>query len=131
MHGFKIRLRFDFYKVFKETKSETAAEQIETGRESQNETVRKKISVKTGFTNDHRFNECEIDWEQAERFGITKEGLKFNNTLETLLGRAIGNNVPYLQRVGVEPATGAMQNCRCFERKTEASNSISIHSAGP
>ena len=84
MHGFKIPLWFDFYKVFKETKSETAAEQIETGGSHRTKRFA-KISVKTGCTNDHRFNECEIDWEQAERFGITKEGLKFNNALETLL----------------------------------------------
>lgn len=84
MHGFKNPLRFDFYKVFKETKSETAAEQIETGGSHRTKQFA-KISVKTGCTNDHRFNECEIDWEQAERFGITKEGLKFNNALETLL----------------------------------------------
>ena len=39
----KNPLSFYFYKVFEETKSETAAEQIETGRESQNETVRKNL----------------------------------------------------------------------------------------
>ena len=84
MHGFKNPLRFDFYKIPQETKPETAAEQIETGRESQDETVRKNLGQNRIY-NDHRFNECEIDWEQAERFGITKEGLEFNNTLETLL----------------------------------------------
>ena len=84
MHGFRNPLRFDFYKVSKEIQPEAAAEQIETGRQSQDDTIRKNLNQNRIYNN-HRFNECEINWEQAKRYGITKDVLKFNNTLETLL----------------------------------------------
>lgn len=65
---------FLLYNISDTTKPAEAATQIETALQSQDDTVRKSLNHPRIY-NDHHFNEREVDWEQAERYGITREGL--------------------------------------------------------
>ena len=54
----------------KETLVEQAKEKIEAAQEPQNEAVRRELAS-TRVYNNHRFNEREVNWEQAAKYGIT------------------------------------------------------------
>ena len=69
----------------KETLVEQAKEKIEAAQEPQNEAVRRELAS-TRVYNNHRFNEREVNWEQAAKYGITPDGLKnAKDSLERML----------------------------------------------
>ena len=69
----------------KETLVEQAKEKIEAAQEPQNEAVRRELAS-TRLYNNHRFNEREVNWEQAAKYGITPDGLKnAKDSLESML----------------------------------------------
>ena len=62
--------RYSLYNMPKETLVEQAKEKIEAAQEPQNEAVRRELAS-TRVYNNHRFNEREVNWEQAAKYGIT------------------------------------------------------------
>ncbi|WP_418213794.1 DUF4099 domain-containing protein [Bacteroides difficilis] len=77
--------RYSLYNIPKETPVEQAKEKIEAAQLPQNEAVRKELAS-TRVYNNHRFNEREVNWEQAARYGITPDGLKnAKDSLERML----------------------------------------------
>ena len=67
--------RYSLYNMPKETLVEQAKEKIEAAQEPQNEAVRRELASSRVYNN-HRFNEREVNWEQAAKYGITPDGLK-------------------------------------------------------
>lgn len=77
--------RYSLYNIPKETPVEQAKGKIEAAQEPQNEAVRRELAS-TRVYNNHRFNEREVNWEQAARYGITPDGLKnAKDSLERML----------------------------------------------
>lgn len=77
--------RYSLYNIPKETPVEQAKEKIEAAQLPQNEAVRKELAS-TRVYNNHRYNEREINWEQAARYGITPDVLKNSkDSLERML----------------------------------------------
>ena len=77
--------RYSLYNMPKETLVEQAKEKIEAAQEPQNEAVRRELAS-TRVYNNHRFNEREVNWEQAAKYGITPDGLKnAKDSLERML----------------------------------------------
>ena len=77
--------RYSLYNIPKETPVEKAKETIESAQLPQNEAVRRELA-QTRVYNNHRFNEREVNWEQAARYGITPDGLKnAKDSLERML----------------------------------------------
>lgn len=77
--------RYSLYNMPKETPVEQAKEKIEAAQEPQNEAVRRELAS-TRVYNNHRFNEREVNWEQAAKYGITPDGLKnAKDSLERML----------------------------------------------
>ena len=77
--------RYSLYNMPKETPVEKARESIEAAQLPQNEAVRRELAP-TRVYNNHRFNEREINWEQAAKYGITPEGLRnAKDSLERML----------------------------------------------
>ena len=64
--------RYSLYNMPKETLVEQAKEKIEAAQEPQNEAVRRELAS-TRVYNNHRFNEREVNWEQAAKYGITPD----------------------------------------------------------
>ena len=70
---------------------EQAARKIEEAQRPENEAVRRELSKNNRIYNNHFFNEREINWEQAERYGLTPEVLRQTGDMEKLLqGRQSG-----------------------------------------
>ncbi len=77
--------RYSLYNIPKETPVEQAKEKIEAAQLLQNEAVRKELASARVYNN-HRYNEREINWEQAARYGITPDVLKNSkDSLERML----------------------------------------------
>lgn len=77
--------RYSLYNIPKETPVVQAKEKIEAAQEPQNEAVRRELAS-TRVYNNHRYNEREINWEQAARYGITPDVLKNSkDSLERML----------------------------------------------
>lgn len=77
--------RYSLYNIPKETPVEKAKESIEAAQLPQNEAVRRELAS-TRVYNNHRYNEREVNWEQAARYGITPDGLKnAKDSLERML----------------------------------------------
>lgn len=85
MHQYNNPGRYSLYKMPDETPVEEAAKSIEAAQLPQNEAVRKELAPTRVYSN-HRFNEREVNWEQAARYGITPDGLKnAKDSLERML----------------------------------------------
>lgn len=83
--------RFSLYRMEENTPVEQAARKIEEAQRPENEAVRRELSKNNRIYNNHFFNEREINWEQAERYGLTPEVLKQTGDMEKLLqGRQSG-----------------------------------------
>lgn len=94
MYQFNNPSGFLFYNMPKETKPEVAAQQIEDCLHSDDESARRTLSTHRIYT-EHMFNEREIDWQQAERYGITADQLRYGNNLERMLqGRQSTSLIP-------------------------------------
>lgn len=94
MYQFNNPSGFLFYHMPKDTKPEVAAQQIEDCLHSEDESARRSLSSHRIY-NEHLFNEREIDWRQAERYGITPDQLRYGNNLERMLqGRQSTSLVP-------------------------------------
>lgn len=77
--------RYSLYNMPKETPVEKAKESIEAAQLPQNEAVRRELAS-TRVYNNHCFNEREINWEQAAKYGITPDGLRSaKDSLERML----------------------------------------------
>lgn len=77
--------RYSLYNMPEETPVEQAKEKIEAAQEPQNEAVRRELAS-TRVYNNHRYNEREINWEQAGNYGITPDVLKNSkDSLERML----------------------------------------------
>lgn len=77
--------RYSLYNMPKETPVKQAKEKIEAAQLPQNEAVRRELAP-TRVYNNHRFNEREINWEQAGNYGITPDVLKNSkDSLERML----------------------------------------------
>lgn len=77
--------RYSLYNIPKETPVGQAKEKIEAAQLPQNEAVRRELAS-TRVYNNHRYNEREINWEQAARYGITPDVLKNSkDSLERML----------------------------------------------
>lgn len=84
MHGYNNPGRYSLYKMPDKTPVEEARKTIEAARLPENESLRKELASARVYNN-HRFNEREINWQQAERYGITPDTLKYGNNLERML----------------------------------------------
>lgn len=83
--------RFSLYRMEENTPVEQAARKIEEAQRPENEAVRRELSKNNRIYNNHFFNEREINWEQAECYGLTPEVLKQTGDMEKLLqGRQSG-----------------------------------------
>ena len=83
--------RFSLYRMEENTPVEQAARKIEEAQRPENEAVRRELSKINRIYNNHFFNEREINWQQAERYGLTPEVLKQTGDMEKLLqGRQSG-----------------------------------------
>ena len=83
--------RFSLYRMEENTPVEQAARKIEEAQRPENEAVRRELSKNNRIYNNHFFNEREINWQQAERYGLTPEVLKQTGDMEKLLqGRQSG-----------------------------------------
>ena len=83
--------RFSLYRMEENTPVEQAARKIEEAQRPENEAVRRELSKNNRIYNNHFFNEREINWEQAERYGLTPEVLRQTGDMEKLLqGRQSG-----------------------------------------
>lgn len=77
--------RYSLYNMPKDTPVEEAKKSIEAAQLPQNEAVRRELAP-TRVYNNHRFNEREVNWEQAARYGITPDGLRnAKDSLERML----------------------------------------------
>lgn len=77
--------RYSLYNMPKDTPVEEARKSIEAAQLPENEAVRRELAP-TRVYNNHRFNEREVNWEQAARYGITPDGLKNSkDSLERML----------------------------------------------
>lgn len=77
--------RYSLYNMPKDTPVEEAKKSIEAAQLPQNEAVRKELA-QTRVYNNHRFNEREVNWEQAAKYGITPDGLRnAKDSLERML----------------------------------------------
>lgn len=77
--------RFSLYRMEENTPVEQAARKIEEAQRPENEAVRRELSKNNRIYNNHFFNEREINWQQAERYGLTPEVLKQTGDMEKLL----------------------------------------------
>lgn len=78
-------VRYSLYNMPKDTPVEEAKKSIEAAQLPQNEAVRRELAP-TRVYNNHRFNEREVNWEQAARYGITPDGLRnAKDSLERML----------------------------------------------
>lgn len=120
--------RYSLYNMPKETLVEQAKEKIEAAQEPQNEAVRRELAS-TRVYNNHRFNEREVNWEQAAKYGITPDGLKnAKDSLERMLqGKtsAIAFRVAKNSELGRENGDA---NSPCSATRTELSSSTSTTS---
>lgn len=66
--------RFSLYRMEENTPVEQAARKIEEAQRPENEAVRRELSKNNRIYNNHFFNEREINWQQAERYGLTPGG---------------------------------------------------------
>lgn len=83
--------RFSLYRMPEEMPAGQAAEQIEQAQQPENEALRRELSKECRIYNNHQFNEREINWEQAARYGITPDLLRQTGDLERMLqGRQSG-----------------------------------------
>lgn len=83
--------RFSLYRMEETTPVEQAAKKIEEAQQPQNESLRRELSKNNRIYNNHLFNEREINWEQAARYGITPELLRQTGDMERMLqGRQSG-----------------------------------------
>lgn len=83
--------RFSLYRMEENTPVEQAAKKIEEAQHPQNESLRRELSKNNRIYNNHLFNEREINWEQAARYGITPELLRQMGDMERMLqGRQSG-----------------------------------------
>lgn len=74
--------RFSLYRMEENTPVEQAARKIEEAQRPENEAVRRELSKNNRIYNNHFFNEREINWEQAERYGLTPEVLRQTGDME-------------------------------------------------
>ena len=83
--------RFSLYRMPENTPAEQAASKIEEAQQPQNEMLRRELSKNNRIYNNHFFNEREINWEQAARYGITPDLLRQTGDMERILqGRQSG-----------------------------------------
>ena len=113
--------RYSLYNMPKETLVEQAKEKIEAAQEPQNEAVRRELAS-TRVYNNHRFNEREVNWEQAAKYGITPDGLKNAKDSLERMSLSVWQKIPSW---GVK--TG-MPNSPCSATRTELSSSTSTTS---
>lgn len=83
--------RFSLYRMEESCPVEQAAKKIEDAQQPQNESLRRELSKNNRIYNNHFFNEREINWEQAARYGLTPDVLRQTGDMEKLLqGRQSG-----------------------------------------
>ncbi len=91
MYQYNHPTRFSLYRMPEDTPVEQAARKIEEAQLPQNESIRRELSRENRIYNNHLFNEREINWEQAARYGITPELLRQTGDMERMLqGRQSG-----------------------------------------
>lgn len=83
--------RFSLYRMPEEMPAAEAAKKITDAQLPQNEAIRRELSKENRIYNNHQFNEREINWEQAARYGITPDLLRQTGDMERMLqGRQSG-----------------------------------------
>lgn len=83
--------RFSLYRMPEEMPAAEAAKKITDAQLPQNEAIRRELSKENRIYNNHLFNEREINWEQAARYGITPDLLRQTGDMERMLqGRQSG-----------------------------------------
>lgn len=83
--------RFSLYRMPEEMPAAEAAKKITDAQLPQNEAIRRELSKENRIYNNHQFNEREINWEQATRYGITPDLLRQTGDMERMLqGRQSG-----------------------------------------
>lgn len=102
MYQYNNPTGYSLYNMPKETPVEQAKEKIEAAQEPQNEHLRRELSSKRIY-NHHRFNEREIDWKKAEKYGITPDSLRYGDDLERILQ---GRMTSRAYRIGKESEVG-------------------------
>ena len=117
--------RYSLYNMPKETLVEQAKEKIEAAQEPQNEAVRRELAS-TRVYNNHRFNEREVNWEQAAKYGITPDGLK--NAKDSLERMLQGKTLSVWQKIPSWGVKTGMPNSPCSATRTELSSSTSTTS---
>jgi len=83
--------RYALYRMEEKTPVEEAKRRIEQAQLPENESLRRELSRDNRIYNNHLFNEREINWQQAERYGLTPDVLRQTGDMERLLqGRQSG-----------------------------------------
>lgn len=72
------------YKVGANEQPEEAKARIESAQKTEDIDLKREMN-KGRIYNNHKFNEREIDWKQAEKWGLTKEVLSYKDSLERML----------------------------------------------
>ena len=120
--------RYSLYNMPKETLVEQAKEKIEAAQEPQNEAVRRELAS-TRVYNNHRFNEREVNWEQAAKYGITPDGLKnAKDSLERICRERLPLSLSVWQKIPSWGVKTGMPNSPCSATRTELSSSTSTTS---
>lgn len=91
MYQYNHPTRYALYRMEEKTPVEEAKRRIEQGQIPENESLRRELSRDNRIYNNHLFNEREINWQQAERYGLTPDVLRQTGDMERLLqGRQSG-----------------------------------------
>ena len=91
MYQYNHPTRYALYRMEEKTPVEEAKRRIEQAQLPENESLRRELSRDNRIYNNHLFNEREINWQQAERYGLTPDVLRQTGDMERLLqGRQSG-----------------------------------------
>ena len=91
MYQYNHPTRYALYRMEEKTPVEEAKRRIEQTQLPGNESLRRELSRDNRIYNNHLFNEREINWQQAERYGLTPDVLRQTGDMERLLqGRQSG-----------------------------------------
>lgn len=91
MYQYNHPTRYALYRMEEKTPVEEAKRRIEQAQLPGNESLRRELSRDNRIYNNHLFNEREINWQQAERYGLTPDVLRQTGDMERLLqGRQSG-----------------------------------------
>ena len=85
--------RFSLYRMEENTPVEQAARKIEEAQRPENEAVRRELSKNNRIYNNHFFNEREINWQQAERYGVTRRCSNRRAIWKTAAGQAVRHSL--------------------------------------